>query len=402
MASQAPPMIDYSQFNPENVINLSPNEKTWSKIVEGKEEKGTFKEVPLLYRYNVGNVQKTDKTYVQYPEVTIPNGIKEDSRGGYPSYSVMMVFGQDNVEHVKLINNVLNPLYHRIANLIGPIKGQLGKTMTHFNPQSPEALLGELIYTQRDKISGEIVEGKDPTQFYRMYKNTIFSDLNGRPIDHNILKAASIKGIPCICFSHVYVGTKMSIKSHLQSFIVTGVKKSDGLARQLGTIQKIRESNSSAVTDLEAQIAALMGDTQDSLYPTMSENSGNRQEHHQEPHDMESDIVQASMIPKVPQPSTPSQLPNPTQQYQVPTQQLPNPTQQLPNPTPQLPNPTPQLPPQLPTPTQQYQVPTPQFPTPTQQYQAPPSSVSPDMQAFLAQAQTTQQPQQSQPNITLS
>ncbi len=259
--SSAPPMVDYVEFDPARVSNLSPREKEWKNDTGS----GKFKELPLMYDYSTPDHKKTDKLYMQYPEVKIPRGIQEklSQSGGYNEYSVMLVFDMSNPEHVRVIKT-LSELYIQIANLIGPIKGALG--LPYFNPDTPEASgLGSMVYISRDKITSEVLEGKDPTQFYKMYKNTVFADLTGKSIDHNILKDAEIVGYPLVCHTHVYIGTKVTIKSHLQSFIVTGLKKSDGLARQVSTIGRVLEQNPGAQASLESQIAALMGDTQDVL-----------------------------------------------------------------------------------------------------------------------------------------
>ena len=318
------PMVDYTQFNPALVTSLSPNEKSWTKdLPDGKKETGKYKEVPLLYQYPVeGGQHKSDKIYIQFPEVTIPNGIKEDSKNNFPSYSVMVVFDQTNPEHVRTVNQVLYPFYFRIAELLAPVKGQLGPNFVHFNPKAPQGILADLVYTARDKVSGEAIPGKDPTQFYKMYKNTPFSDLSGRAIDHNILKNANITGYPLICFSHVYAGTKLLVKSHLQSFVVTGVKKSDNMARQLVTIEHIRASNPNAVTDLEAQIAKLMGDVPDSMFPPASQKTGPGTETMSLEHQLEAASLQHSSL-QLPSPPSgmiqesqfplPSHLPPPSQ-----------------------------------------------------------------------------------------
>ena len=261
MASSAPPMVDYTEFDPSKVTSLSPREKEWSNGTE----KGKYKELPLMYDYGADGQKKVDKIYMQYPEMKIPRGINEkmNERGGYMEYSVMVVFNMGDPEHQKVVGS-LNGCHKQIANLIDANKGPLG--LHHFNAQMPEASgLGGMIYLSRDKVTGEVLEGKDPTQFYKMYKNTIFADLTGKSIDHSILKDAEITGYPLVCHTHVYVGSKVTIKSHLQSFIVTGVKKSDGLARQVSTIGRVLEQNPEAQTNLEAQIAALMGDNQDVL-----------------------------------------------------------------------------------------------------------------------------------------
>lgn len=259
--SSAPPMVDYSEFDSSRVSNLSPREKEW----KNETGSGKYKELPLMYDYSTPEHKKTDKLYMQYPEMKIPRGIQEkiNERGGYAEYSAMIVFDMSNPEHVRIVNS-LKDLYKQIANLIGPVKGPLG--LPHFNADAPEASgLGDIVYISRDKITSEVLEGKDPTQFYKMYKNTVFADLTGNPIDHNILKNAEITGYPLICHTHVYIGTKITIKSHIQSFIVTGVKKADGLARQVSTIGRVLEQNPNAQSSLEAQIAALMGDNQDVL-----------------------------------------------------------------------------------------------------------------------------------------
>lgn len=260
-SSSGPPMVDFTDFDPLKVSNTSPRPKEW----KNETGSGKYMELPVMYDYGTGARKKIDRLYIQYPEMKIPRGISEkpSQGGGYNEYSVMVVFDMSNPDHVKM-TNVLGRLHKQISNLIGPIKGALG--LHHFNPDAPEASgLGAMIYMARDKITGELLEGRDPTQFYRTYKNTVFADLNGNSIDHNILKDAEITGYPLVCHVHVYIGTKISIKSHLESFIVTGVKKSDGLARQVSTIGRVLEQNPQAQANLEAQIAALMGDNQDVL-----------------------------------------------------------------------------------------------------------------------------------------
>jgi hypothetical protein len=364
-SSSAPPMVDYSEFDASHVSNLSPREKEW----KNETGSGKYKELPLMYDYSTPDHKKTDKPYIQYPEMKIPRGIQEkmSQSGGYNEYSVMIVFDMSNPEHVKTVDG-LNSLHKRIANLIAPVKGTLG--LHHFNPDTPEASgLAQMIYVARDKITGEVLEGKDPTQFYKMYKNTVFADLTGKAIDHNILKDAEITGYPLVCHTHVYIGTKITIKSHIQSFIVTGVKKADGLARQVSTIGRVLEQNPNAQSSLEAQIAALMGDNQDVLIQ--------REQQVQAPAIVEQQVpvqtaqVQAPQVPAI-------------VEQQVPVAQVPTAQVQ----SPQVPAIVEQQVPVAQVPTTQVQAP--QVPTaqvqapqvPTAQVQVP----APDLQAYLAQS----------------
>ncbi len=334
------PMVDYTEFQGPMLTCITPQSKSFD-LPNG--QKGQYHETAFNYNYGTAQEPRVDGFYYQYPKVKSDGVRKQASEKGYDQWSMKFTFDLTDLTN-KACVEALALVHHRMANCIAHHRGIIG--IPHFSPENPEATgFKGLVYWPFDKATAEVIQGKNPTQFHKLNKGTLFTDLNGSPIPWEVLIDADIEGYPLIHYSHVYSSGngKATSQSRVASMVIMSVVPRNTQTRQTATIDRIVSNDPNAVNKLEEQIALLMSGRQDAL------------------------AASAHPPQSAPQP----QLTAPAQQLQLTAPQQPappQPAQQL-APQPQLttpPQPVPQ--PQLTTPQQpaQQPVPPPQLTTPPQ------------------------------------
>lgn len=251
-------IVNFSDYSSTNVIGSSPQTKTVPI-----QPPQTYYQIPLAYNYGKGKAKIVDDFMLEGPELSSPYGI-QSKLGANAKYedSLMVRFDSDDEDQSKFVE-VLNQIHDACAKILGPVKGQV--KMHNFNKDMAEATgLRGLVYYPRDKVTGDLVEGKAPSMFFRLKRaynatsrQSTFFGLDQKIIDWRLLQGVSLRFIPLIHIKWIYIGSKASIQMEVVSVIVTDVKSNNATIRQLDTINRIQKSDPSKADSVSSQLAKI-------------------------------------------------------------------------------------------------------------------------------------------------
>jgi hypothetical protein len=237
--------------------------------------------VPLLYNKGTTNEKMLDDFFLEGPQMSTSFGIQsKPSPSGRPDHSIMCKFDMGDMDHQKFINT-FDDIHRGCATILGQIKGSV--KMYNFNPQMAEATgLKNPVYRSRDEMTGEIVQGRAPSIFLKLFnrgkgvmcEQTLFTGMDGKTIQWPILQNVEMKIVPLLHIKRIYVGGgKASIQIELVSAIVTSLHARNTTTRQLNTIHRIQSQRPELVDNVAAQIAKLTLDRQDQLMSSNEQNT---------------------------------------------------------------------------------------------------------------------------------
>jgi hypothetical protein len=263
--------VDYTEFDPTKLSGGNVDEKT----IQGKTEK--YKQITLNYNY--GTVEKPMVTdcYFQFaPCRTTGVLTKVDKEKGKTEYSIMNKFSVNNEEHMKCLAQFA--LVHKACCHI-LYKNRAPANMMDFEPDRPGQTFKNPIYYPTDKVTREIIQGRDPSMFFKLisYKGgrTLFSYPDITDIDpktgHPNLKSlkweeldqVDMTYIPLVKIEKIYIGVKASLQCKLVSAIVLNVVKMGSQTRQLSTVERLLSNQPNLAEVISSQVASLRMDTQD-------------------------------------------------------------------------------------------------------------------------------------------
>ena len=267
--------VDYPDFDASKLLGGSVEEKT----IQGKTEK--YKQIDL--KYNYGTVEKPMITdcYFQFPPCkTSGLLIKTDKEqpNKPPSYSMMIKFAVNDEEHKKCLAQIA-ALHKSCCNILH--RNRVACGMFDFEADRPGQTFKSPVYFARDKLTGEIMQGRDPSMFAKLisYKGgrTLFSypdneDIDpktGRPnlksINWEALEQVDMSIIPLIKFEKIYIGSKASLQCKMVSAIVLSVVKSGSQSRQLSTVERLLSNQPNLADTISSQVASLRMEVQDKI-----------------------------------------------------------------------------------------------------------------------------------------
>ena len=266
--------VTYDQFNPRNLGGSEPQPQSIKKT----NETINYNEIKLHYNY--GNLEEpvVSDLYLELPKVQATGiRLKEDDAVGQngpykkQNYSMMVVF--DLADAVARIENqkaieCLDALHSTCCHLLGSCKGKV--KMHDFDPTRPGGMFKHPVYFPRDEVTGEKVKGKNPNIWVKLHtqkhNRTLFTGLDGHPIEWELLKDVDITFVPLLHFEKVYIGSKASLQVYLASAIVMNVVKVGTQSRQLSTLEKLKQKYGDNLADsVSAQLAELRMERQDQL-----------------------------------------------------------------------------------------------------------------------------------------
>jgi hypothetical protein len=277
--------VDFSEFNAANLI-ISPFQQKQSKAEAGQKPI-TYYEMPLSYNFGSEECPIIREFLFQYPEMSTNSGMVEGQTGGRRNYSVPIMFSLTNVHHNEVIE-VLRKIHQSCSDAIKPVRVKV--SMPHFDPKLAEATGFTFpLYYPKDKETGEIINGKNPSCFLKMKyaeygKRTdkaLFTDMNGNGIDWKLMENVEMKFIPLVHIEKLYIGGgKIRLQMKCISAIVTNIVKKGSITRQMRTINKLKENDPDITSRLERQILSLKEsvDISDSQLLQQSQNSQNNNE----------------------------------------------------------------------------------------------------------------------------
>jgi hypothetical protein len=178
----------------------------------------------------------------------------------------------NNPDHVRFVETI-GQIHGGAAYILSQMKG--GVKLYNFDPKMAEATgLKNPVYRARDQVTGEIVQGRAPSMFLKLFsrgtgvlaEQTLFTGPTGKPIPWTLLQGVEMKFIPLIHVKRIYVGGgKGSIQMEVVSAVVTSVRARNTSTRQLQTIHDLNMANPALADTVAAQLAKLTIDRQDQM-----------------------------------------------------------------------------------------------------------------------------------------
>lgn len=269
-------LVTFDQFISSHLGGSEPNPQT---IKKSNGEQINYNEIKLHYNYGTPNDPIISDLFFELPMIT-STGIRfkeEDAMGTNgpykkQSHSMMLVFNLSDPKvkgEMQTALNKLDELHARACQIMAPSKGKL--KMHDFDPARPGGMFKNPVYWPRDEVTGEKVAGKNPNLWVKLrnYKThkTLFTDLDGHPIDWKLLHDVDITMVPLIHFEKVYVGAKASLQISLASAIITKIVKVGTETRQMSTIERLKAKYGNDLADsVNAQLAELRMEKQETLH----------------------------------------------------------------------------------------------------------------------------------------
>lgn len=268
--------LDYSyeNFSGTNIQASEPKAKTFSST-QGTQ---TYHETPLLYNYGTSTAPIIDQCFIEFPAVTTNGGIvyqSETKKSKNPgeenynkeTYSMMFVFDLKNSEIPGFLGK-MDELHHGVAQAILPWKGKIG--LRHLDPKNPEATgLKNPVFYKLDQITNERVKGRNPSIWVKLnhWKNnkTLFTDLNGTPIDWSLLNEVEATMVPLMHVEKVYSGATTSIQFKMVSAVIIDIAPLNTRCKQVSTVEKYKQKYSGLAEKVASQLAQVSMAKQDSL-----------------------------------------------------------------------------------------------------------------------------------------
>jgi hypothetical protein len=266
-------IVDYTEFDATKLIGDPVEEKQ----IQGKTEK--YKQLSLKYNYGTPEKPIITDCYYQFPPCKTSGVLTKNDKeqpNKAPSYSMQVRFSSVDDQHKLNIAQITN-LYNTSVQLLFQQKGVAG--LPKFTVDSAYMIYRNPIYFPTDKMTGEIIQGRDPNMYLKLisYKGgrTLFSypDKNdvdpktGKPKIKNLsweeLDQVDMTFIPLVKFEKIYIGSKCSMQCKIVSAIVVSVVKMGSQTRQLSTVEKLLASQPNFSDLISSQVASLRMENQD-------------------------------------------------------------------------------------------------------------------------------------------
>ena len=201
------------------------------------------------------------------PELETSFGLRsEQGQSGRMDHSIGARFNMNDQEHLRFVD-VLTQIHLGCAYVLHQYKGMV--KMSKFDKDNAEATgLRPIVYYPTDKTSGDIIEGRPPSIFLKLFsrgtgpmeEKTLFTGVDGKPIPWNLLYGVEMKYIPLIHIKRIYVGSKASIQIEVQSAIVTYIRARGSATRQTNTLQRLQQAHPELIDLVSSQLAKLTTD----------------------------------------------------------------------------------------------------------------------------------------------
>lgn len=271
-----------------------------------------YYQIPLMYNFGTDAHKVLNDFLLEGPEFETGSGItSKPGQSGRLDNSIMIKFDLNNPDHIRFVE-INGQIHAGCAWILQQMKGQV--KLPHFKAEDPEATgLKNPIYYPRDELSGEIIQGRAPSMFFKLFTRgkapqidqTLFTDVNGKPIPWSLLSGVEMKFIPLLHIKRLYIGGgKASIQMEMVSAIVTSIRSRNSTTRQLATIQRLHAERPELSDMVSAQLAKLSSERQEALLgPSVMSMSD-----HSDPNDSGNQPTFAGILG--PSASSPSSIPS--------------------------------------------------------------------------------------------
>lgn len=268
--------ISYDEYNVTRVSATSPETKTVPNTGPNAVPPSpaqTYYQIPLMYNYGTDEKKKIDDFIVEGCELTSDRGIvTKTGQNNKVEHSVMVKFDINNPECAKFMKTI-EDIHLGCAYILGQMKGPV-KLFT-FDYKNPAATgFKSPLYEPRDEATGEKIQGRAPSMFMKLFsrgsgpfaEQSLFTDLEGKPIPWSLLEAVEMKFIPLIHIKRIYIGGgKAILQMEIKSAIVTSVKARNSASTQTDTLNKLKSARPELVDQVQSMLAKLAADRQDIL-----------------------------------------------------------------------------------------------------------------------------------------
>jgi hypothetical protein len=267
------PNQSYVTYDNYTTANLTCTPHETKTVPDGPSKGTTYYQIPFLYNYGTAENKRLTDFLLEGCELSTSFGVQsKPNQSGRVEHSIMVSFDVNDDEQVRFIETI-NQVHAGAAYILQQMKGAV--KLFNFNAQMAEATgLKNPIYRPRDEVTGEILQGRKPSNYFKLFQRgkppmveqTLFTDLNGKPIPWALLQGVEMKFIPLIHFKRIYVGGgKASIQMEVVSAIVTSIRARNTATQQLSTIHRLQHTRPELVDTVAAQLAKLTTDRQDQM-----------------------------------------------------------------------------------------------------------------------------------------
>jgi hypothetical protein len=260
----------YAKTNPDHIEGSKPTSKSFA------DGKINYNEIFLGYNYGTPEHPIRDSFYMEGPVLSSLGIVtkeeeKNGSNGTYTkvSHSMMFTFDLKDQECVTCVQK-WKEVHKSTSHVLGKYGVEIGFSPDEYDPNRPGKVFKEPIYFKRE--GGKIIEGRNPSMWVKLnhYRNnkTLFTDLEGNPIDWSLLRDVDVKLVPLWHIEKIYIGGgKASLQIKLASAVVIDIVPINSVSRQMGssTVQRLKQKYGNLASKVESQIAQLRMDRQDQL-----------------------------------------------------------------------------------------------------------------------------------------
>lgn len=263
----------YKNFNPKFLTNLKPE--------QSKNQKVPCFFIPLMYNYGTEENPVFSEFEMELSEFNSNQGITEKPQTtteGKPvlnaegkqlvDESILAKFDLNNDDHVQCIET-LKALHQRLAEIIYEVRGPIKK----FAFKATDPVAGgfkELVYFPRDELTNEIISGRSPSMFLKLFSwkygnnvnETIFVNMKNKPIDKTLLYGAELKFIPLMQIRRIRSAASFSLQWEIKSSVIRRAKEKNTESSQLATINRLKAENPEAEDQLENDLLRLAASRQ--------------------------------------------------------------------------------------------------------------------------------------------
>lgn len=232
-----------------------------------------YYQIPLMYNFGTTENRILNDFKFEGCEMSSSYGIQsKPGPSGRMDHSIMSRFDMNDKEQTAFIDK-MGEVHSGCAYILQQMKGAV--KLYNFNAQMAEATgLKSPIYRARDEMTGEIVQGRAPSIFLKLFsrgkepfvEQTLFTDLDGKPIPWALLKNVEMKFIPLLHIKRIYIGGgKASIQMEVVSAIVTSVRARNTATQQTTTLERLKQARPELIDMVSGQLAKLTIERQDQL-----------------------------------------------------------------------------------------------------------------------------------------
>lgn len=260
--------LSHKQVVNESIVAQAPVEKTIPNSTN------KYYEIPLQYNYGTAEKPELKDFLVECPELPSPTGIVNYPQNGKDSWGIMVTLDSKN-PIIKEFVNVLTGIYVTAGIHLSKVKGAV--KIAEFDPRNPSATgFKSPVYYSRDKNTGDIIQGRDPSFFLKLIKygkgafetKTLFTEINIEiKVPWELIQQAEITLVPLLHIEKIYIGGgKASLQIKTKSGIITSVRGKNASSSQIATSKKLLEEPGKELS-LKEQIAKIYAERQDLFLP---------------------------------------------------------------------------------------------------------------------------------------